>query len=178
MNDASRQNIERFKYFVTVDPDGEISHFGLGKAYFDAGTLAEGRGDAVEASAMFAEAIGELQRVLTIKPDYAACFLFLGLAQQKSGDKGGAMKTYEAGMTVAQKNGTSICASGCGTRPRSWRARPWRRLRLLPPGSRPRPGRRRSPRRLRPGSLRPPASSPGPGRPASASPGPGRGRHW
>ena len=105
MDDVSRQRIEQFKHFVTVDPDGEISHFGLGKAYFDCGTLAEGRGDAAEAGAMFAEAIGELRKVLTIKPDYAACFLFLGLSQQKSGDKAGAMKTYQDGMAVAQKNG-------------------------------------------------------------------------
>ncbi len=105
MDDVTRQRIEQFKYFVTVDPDGEISHFGLGKAYFDAGTLAEGRADAVEAVAMFAEAIVELRKVLTIKPDYAACFLFLGLSQQKSGDKTGAMKTYQDGMLVAQKNG-------------------------------------------------------------------------
>ncbi|GEM_PF-6015318 len=105
MDEVSRKRIEQFKYFVTVDPDGEISHFGLGKAYFDCGTLAEGRGDGPEADAMFAEAIGELRRVLTIKPDYAACFLFLGLAQQKSGDKVGAMKTYQDGMLVAQKNG-------------------------------------------------------------------------
>ena len=97
--------VEQFKRLVQLDPDGEISHYGLGKAYFDCGTLAEGRGDAVEACAMFAEAIGELRKVLTIKPDYAACFLFLGLSQQKSGDRAGAMKTYQDGMAVAQKNG-------------------------------------------------------------------------
>lgn len=105
MDESSRARIEQFRRLVELDPDGEISHFGLAKAFFDCGTLAEGRGDAPEASSMFAEAIREYERVLRIKPDYAACFLFLGLSQQKSGMKDAAMKTYQDGMAVAQRNG-------------------------------------------------------------------------
>ena len=105
MDEASRDRIDRFRNFVTLDPDGEISHFGLAKAFFDCATLAEGRGDAEEAQAMFAEAIREYRTVLTIKADYAACFLFLGLSHQKSGDREAALATYRAGMEVAQKNG-------------------------------------------------------------------------
>ena len=97
--------VEQFKRLVQLDPDGEISHYGLGKAYFDCGTLAEGRGDLDEAKRMFAEAIREYDVVLRIKPDYAACFLFLGLSHQKSGNREAAMKVYQDGMTVAQKNG-------------------------------------------------------------------------
>ena len=105
MDEASRARIEQFRKLVQLDPEGEISHYGLAKAWFDCGTLAEGRGDASEASTMFAEAIREYLKVLQIKPDYAACYLFLGLSQQKSAFKDQAMKTYQAGMKVAEKNG-------------------------------------------------------------------------
>ena len=105
MDDASRQRIEQFQRLVQLDPEGEISHYGLAKAYFDCGTLAEGRGDAPEAASMFDEAIREYSKVLAIKPDYAACFLFLGLSQQKSGMRDAAMRTYQDGMGVAQRNG-------------------------------------------------------------------------
>lgn len=105
MDDQSRERIANFQRLVQLDPDGEISHYGLGKAFFDCGTLADGRGDAAEAGTMFASAVSEFQRVLTIKPDYAACFLFLGLALQKSGRVPEARKVYEDGMQVAQKNG-------------------------------------------------------------------------
>ena len=105
MDEASQARIEQFRKLVQLDPEGEISHYGLGKAYFDCGTLAEGRGDAAEASGMFVEAVREYEAVLRIKPDYAACFLFLGLSLQKSGRKAEALKTYQDGMGVAQKNG-------------------------------------------------------------------------
>ena len=105
MDEASRARIEQFQKLVQLDPEGEISHYGLAKAYFDCGTLAEGRSDGTEAAAMFAEAIREYAKVLAIKPDYAACFLFLGLSLQKSGDGEGALKTYQDGMAVAQRNG-------------------------------------------------------------------------
>ena len=105
MDEASQARIEQFLKLVQLDPDGEISHYGLGKAYFDCGTLAEGRGDAAEASGMFVEAVREYEAVLRIKPDYAACFLFLGLSLQKSGRKAEALKIYQDGMGVAQKNG-------------------------------------------------------------------------
>ncbi len=105
MDDGSRGRIDQFKRLVELDPDGEISHYGLGKAYFDCGTLAEGRGDLEEARRMLSEAIHEYEAVLRIKPDYAACFLFLGLSQQKSGDREAALKSYRDGMKVAEKNG-------------------------------------------------------------------------
>lgn len=105
MDEGTRQRIAQFQRLVQLDPDGEISHYGLAKAFFDAGTLAEGHGDQAEAKGHFAEAIREYEKVLRIKPDYAACFLFLGLSQQKSGDREAALKTYQDGMAVAQKNG-------------------------------------------------------------------------
>ena len=105
VDDDSRAKIEQFQRLVHLDPEGDISHYGLAKAYFDCGTLAEGRGDSGEASHMFLEAIREYETVLRIKPDYAACFLFLGLAQQKSGMKDNALRTYQGGMKVAEKNG-------------------------------------------------------------------------
>ena len=104
-DEAERSRIEQFRRLVQLDPDGEISHYGLAKAYFDSGTLAEGRKDPEEAARMFAEAIAEYRTVLRIKPDYAACFLFLGLAQQKSGDRESALKTFQDGMKVAEKTG-------------------------------------------------------------------------
>ena len=105
MDEHGRARIEQFQRLVQLDPEGEISHYGLGKAYFDCGTLAEGRKDASEALGMFREAIREYETVLRIKPDYAACFLFLGLSHQKSGDTQAARRVYQDGMKVAEKNG-------------------------------------------------------------------------
>ena len=105
MDESSRARIEQFRRFVVLDPDGEISHFGLAKAFFDAGTLAEGHQDPAEAKGMFTEAIREYETVLRIKPDYSACFLFLGLSRQKSGDREGALRDYQAGMKVAERLG-------------------------------------------------------------------------
>jgi tetratricopeptide (TPR) repeat protein len=105
MDEQGRARIEQFQRLVQLDPDGEISHYGLAKAYFDCGTLADGRGDRAEALKLFQEAIREYGIVLTIKPDYAACFLFLGLSLQNSGSLEPARRVYEEGMIVAQKNG-------------------------------------------------------------------------
>ncbi len=105
MDEQGRARIEQFQRLVQLDPDGEISHYGLAKAYFDCGTLADGRGDHAEARKMFEEAIREFGIVLKIKPDYAACFLFLGLSLQYSGETAPARRVYEEGMIVAQQNG-------------------------------------------------------------------------
>ena len=105
MDEQGRARIEQFQRLVQLDPDGEISHYGLAKAYFDCGTLADGRGDRTEALKMFQEAIREYGVVLKIKPDYAACFLFLGLSLQNSGSVDAARRVYQEGMIVAQENG-------------------------------------------------------------------------
>lgn len=125
----AKERIEKFQRFVKLDPDGEISHYGLAKAYFDAGTLAEGRGDRPEAAEMFREAIREYEAVLRIKPDYSACFLFLGLSMDKAGDPPGARETYQKGMKVAEQLGDLHL-----------RKRMWDQLQILEGHAEPPPG--------------------------------------
>lgn len=105
MDEQDRTRIEQFQRLVQLDPDGEISHYGLAKATFDCGTLAAGRGDRAEALKMFQAAILEYETVLRIRPDYAACFLFLGLSHQNSGSAEAARRIYQDGMRMAEKNG-------------------------------------------------------------------------
>lgn len=84
---AHDARIAQFRRFVELDPDSEISHFGLAKACFDAGR--------------YAEAIPEYRKCLELKPDYAACFLFLGLAEERAGDVAAAIGTFCRGFDVA-----------------------------------------------------------------------------
>src|SRR5260370_24546289 len=59
--------IEQFRKMAEADPDNELGHFSLGRAYLDAG--------------YHADAIRAFQRVLELKPDFSKVFHLLATAQ-------------------------------------------------------------------------------------------------
>ncbi len=65
--------IEQFKKMAHDDPDNELGHFSLGRAYLDAGN-ADG-------------AIASFQRVLHINPKMSRAYHLLGQALLKTGHR-------------------------------------------------------------------------------------------
>lgn len=85
------ERIARFKTMTEADPENELGHFSLGKAYLDAG--------------LYQEAVGSFLRVLEIKPDYSRAFLLLAVAQRQLGDLAAAVRTLTKGYQVAHERG-------------------------------------------------------------------------
>ena len=87
MNDR----IEQFKNMADADPENEMGHFSLGKAYLDAGR--------------FDEAVASLQRTLQLNPTFSKAYHLMGEAQKQSGDTSGALQTLTRGFEVADEKG-------------------------------------------------------------------------
>jgi Fe-S cluster biosynthesis and repair protein YggX len=83
--------IEQFKKMAEADPDNELGHFSLGKAYVDAGRPAE--------------AIPCLERVVTLNPGYTKAYHLLAMARKSAGDRQGAIGTLARGIAVADERG-------------------------------------------------------------------------
>ena len=90
--------IEQFKKMAEADPQNEMGHFSLGKAYHDAGR--------------FAEAIAPLQRTLELNPTYSKAYQLLGAAQVEVGDKATALETLTTGYKVADERGDRMPRDG------------------------------------------------------------------
>jgi len=83
--------INQFKNMAESDPDNELGHFSLGKAYVDAGR--------------FAEAVGPLKRVLQLNPTYSRAYQILGRAQLELDQREQAVATLKRGYEVAAERG-------------------------------------------------------------------------
>jgi len=83
--------IAQFKNMTEADPQNEMGHFSLGKAYIDAG--------------QFSEAITPLKRTLELNPTYSKAYQLLGEALAKSGDNAAAITTLTTGFEVADQRG-------------------------------------------------------------------------
>ncbi len=83
--------IEQFKKMAHDDPDNELGHFSLGRAYLDAGN-ADG-------------AIASFQRVLHINPKMSRAYHLLGQALLKTGHREQAIEQLTAGVRVAHERG-------------------------------------------------------------------------
>ena len=83
--------IAQFKKMAEADPENELGHFSLGKAYLDAG--------------MFAEAIAPLQRAVELSPRNSRAYHLLGSAQTGIGDLAAAIATLRTGYEVANQRG-------------------------------------------------------------------------
>jgi len=83
--------IERFKTMTEADPDNELGHFSLARAYMDAG--------------LFADAVPELQRVLTLNTNFSKAYALLGQAQYLLGQKDFAIATLNQGYRIAHDRG-------------------------------------------------------------------------
>ena len=87
--DESR--IEQFRKMTEADPDNELGHFSLGRAYADAGR--------------HGEAVRSFKRVLELNSGNTKAYHLLGQAQIESGDRAGAVGTLRRGLEVASARG-------------------------------------------------------------------------
>ncbi|NOX58151.1 MAG: tetratricopeptide repeat protein [Planctomycetes bacterium] len=83
--------IEQFQKMAEADPENEMGHFSLGKAYLDAGR--------------FAEAIAPLNRTLELNPTFSKAYHLLGETRRKMGETDEALKTLTRGFEVADEKG-------------------------------------------------------------------------
>jgi len=83
--------IEQFQRMAEADPNNELGHFSLGKAYLEAGRLKE--------------ATVSLSRALALNPTLSKAYQFLGEAWQKIGDRTKAVDVLSRGTQVADGQG-------------------------------------------------------------------------
>jgi Fe-S cluster biosynthesis and repair protein YggX len=83
--------IEQFRKMAEADPENELGHFSLGKAYLDAG--------------MTAPAIASLQRVLELNPNIAKVYQLLATALLKEDRRDEAIARLRQGIEVAGARG-------------------------------------------------------------------------
>jgi len=103
-----KDRIQQFKQMAEADPDNELGHFSLGKAYLEAG--------------QFAEAAASLSRALEINPLMSKAFQHLGEAHDKAGHHAQAVEAVTRGVTVADKQGDRKVRDGLAEMLRSWNA--------------------------------------------------------
>ncbi len=89
MNENSR--IQQFKQMAAADPENELGHFSLGKAYLDSGR--------------FTDAVTPLLRVVELKPDLSKAYQLLGEAYEKAGQRDKSIEILTRGVTVADEQG-------------------------------------------------------------------------
>jgi Fe-S cluster biosynthesis and repair protein YggX len=87
----SASRIEQFKKMATDDPNNELGHFSLGRAYLDAGNNAE--------------SAASLQRCLAINPRLSKAYQLLAAALLKLGQKDQAVEQLTAGVKIAHQRG-------------------------------------------------------------------------
>ena len=92
MGDSDR--IARFKKVAAMDPNSEITLFGLGQAYLEEGRLEE--------------AAQAFYRVIELKPDYTAAYYTLSTVLDKLDRKEELIKVLEAGVKAGDKTGDHI----------------------------------------------------------------------
>ena len=92
MNNETK--IQQFKQMSEADPDNELGHFSLGKAYFD--------------SEKFAEAIPSLHRVLELRPSTSKAYQLLGDSLDKTSQRDQAIEILTKGIAIADEQGDQM----------------------------------------------------------------------
>ena len=87
----TESRLEQFRKMAEADPNNELGHFSLGKAYLDAGKDAE--------------AVASLSRVLQLNPNLSKVYQLLASAQRRLGQSAVALETLQKGVTIAQERG-------------------------------------------------------------------------
>ena len=85
------ERIQQFKTMAEADPNNELGHFSLGKAYLEAGRFDDG--------------VAPLMRALEINPRMSKAHQLLADAYDRAGKRETAIKTLEQGVTVADEQG-------------------------------------------------------------------------
>jgi Fe-S cluster biosynthesis and repair protein YggX len=88
---VDQERISRFKNMVEQDPNNELAHFSLARAYMD--------GD------LWTDAVPELQKTLTLKRDFSKAYVLLGTCQKELGQRDLAVSTLTQGYRIAQERG-------------------------------------------------------------------------
>ncbi len=89
-NDLDRR-IAQFKNMAEADPNNELGHFSLGKAYFEAGR--------------FADASASLARALELNPGLSKAYQLRGESLNISGNRVKAIEIFTRGVEVADEQG-------------------------------------------------------------------------
>ena len=100
--------IEQFRQMAEADPDNELGHFSLGKAYLDA--------------SRFEDAIPPLSRVLELKPKMSKAYQLLGEAQHQAGRRDAAIAVVTKGVSVADEQGDRMPRDAMARMLRDWGA--------------------------------------------------------
>lgn len=88
---ADDARIRQFEKMANDDPNNELGHFSLGKAYFEAGR--------------FMQASASLKRALDLNPTLSKAYELLGVALEKSGQRDLAIEMVTRGVMVADERG-------------------------------------------------------------------------
>jgi Fe-S cluster biosynthesis and repair protein YggX len=106
MNEDRR--IQQFKQMAEADPDNELGHFSLGKAYLDAGR--------------HADAVGPLTRALELNPKMSKGYQLLGEALDRTNQHSRAIEVVTSGVTIADQQGDRMPRDAMATMLRAWGA--------------------------------------------------------
>jgi len=100
--------IRQFKQMAEADPENELGHFSLGKAYLEAGQAKN--------------AVAPLKRALDLNPTLSKAYQYLGEALHKTGQRDEAVKTVTKGVTVADEQGDRMPLSAMVSMLEDWGA--------------------------------------------------------
>lgn len=106
MTDDSR--IQQFEQMVSADPENELGHFSLGRAYQD--------------GQRFDDAVRCFSRVLEINPKMSKAYQLLGEALDQAGKREEAVEALTRGIGVAHSLGDRMPLSAMADKLRSWDA--------------------------------------------------------
>src|SRR3990172_631398 len=102
------RRIQQFKQMAEADPNNELGHFSLGKAYLDAGR--------------FDDAVGSLTRALDLNPTMSKGYQLLGDAFDRAGKRVKAIEMMTMGVTVADEQGDRMPRDAMAKVLRNWGA--------------------------------------------------------
>lgn len=85
------QRIRQFSQMAEADPENELGHFSLGKAFLEAGR--------------WSEAIEPLRRAIGLNPAMSKAYQLLGDALNRSGQKDEAIRMLTEGVRAAERQG-------------------------------------------------------------------------
>src|SRR5437588_11365305 len=83
--------IEQFRKMAEADPDNELGHFSLGRAYLDAG--------------QFPQAVESFEKVIQINPKLSKVYQLLATALLKQEQRDAAIERLTAGVKMADERG-------------------------------------------------------------------------
>ncbi len=104
MND--NQRIDQFMKMSEADPENELGHFSLGKAYLEAGR--------------FSDAVKPLARVVELNPKLSKAYQLLGEAYDQSGRRDEAVEIVTRGVIISDGQGDRMPRDAMGEMLQRW----------------------------------------------------------